>query len=343
MRLHLLLLLLVLAAGLPGRTALAQVVAPTQGGEVSAVRVTATSMELSFGDTGNGQGRVLAIAESDSGMPVPLAAVDGQFYNASSTYGQGSTLESGYIIYNGTGHSVTVTGLKPNTYYYFSNAEYNTDGSTIMYNSNGTSMSTSTRSAPLASTPAPTPLPVELIAFTGTIDALNMATLHWATASERNSTYFALERSADGTTFIEVGRVGAAATSNQTLNYQWPDPQRVLKSTYYRLRQVDNNGTVRYSSVVTLAPAAVAKLLEVYPNPSAGQDIQLLLRGYNGESLTLRIADALGRTVVTQTLAPSGAQYLTPLNLPRSLAPGTYVLTLGGSDSSVQKRITVSN
>jgi hypothetical protein len=346
MRLHLILLLLALAAGLPGRTALAQVSAPTQGGEVSAIRVTATTIEVTFGTTGNGQGRLVAIAQTNRGMPVPLSPVDGQFYNASSTYGQGSPLNSGYVVYNGTEHSIIVTGLKPSTSYYFVNAEYNTDGSTIMYNVRGSSMSTATSSAyvPEPVTSDPTPLPVELTAFTGTVDANNLATLRWTTASERKSAYFALERSPDGKAFTEIGRVVAATTSSRTLAYQCPDPQRLLRTAYYRLRQVDNDGTAHYSSVVTLAPMQpVAQLLEVYPNPSSGQAMQLLLQGYDGESLRLRIADALGHTVATQTLAPTSAQYLAPLALPQDLAAGTYVLTIAGSNSPVQKRIVVSN
>jgi hypothetical protein len=346
MRLHLLLLLLMLAAGLPGRTALSQVVAPTEGGGVSVVNVTATTIEVSFGSNGNGQGRVVAIAETSWGTPVPLTPVDGQFYNASSTYGQGSPLDSGYIIYNGTEHSITVTGLKPSTAYYFVNAEYNTDGSTIMYNAHGTSMSTATSSepAPEPVKSSPMPLPVELTAFTGTVDANNLATLRWTTASERNSAYFALERSTNGTTFIEADRVAAATTSIQTLAYQWPDPQRLLRTTYYRLRQVDNDGKVYYSRVVMLAPVqSVARILEVYPNPSSGQAMQLLLQGYDGESISLRVADALGRTVMTQNLTPAGAQYLAPLELPHTLPTGTYVLTLAGSTSPVQKRIIVNN
>jgi hypothetical protein len=343
MRLHLLLLLLALATGLPGRTALAQVVAPTQGGGVSIVRATATTMELSFGTTGNGQGRVLAVAETEGGMPVPLTIADGQFYTGNSIYGQGSKLDNGYVVYSGPEHSIIVTGLKPSTFYYFVNAEYNTDGTNIMYNGRGTSMSTATRSAP-ATSPAPTPLPVELISFTGAVDVNSIATLHWSTASERNSAYFALERSADGITFTEACRVAAATASNQTLGYRWADPQRLLAPTYYRLRQVDNDGIAHYSSVITLAPASrTARLIEVYPNPSAGQAIQLLLQGYTGESLTVRVADAVGRTVMAQTVIPNNAQYSEPLALPQGLAAGTYVLTLGGSSSLVQKRIIVSN
>ncbi len=338
MHLRLLTLLLGLAVGLPFRAVLAQATAPSQGGGVSVIRVTATTMVLSLGGSSNSNGRVVAMAASAYGMPVPLAAEDGHYYSADAVYGKGGALGRGYAVYNGSGHTVTVTGLQPNTYYYITNAEYNADGPSIAYNILGTSVSTSTQNAP------PSPLPVELTAFTGTVDALGAAVLHWATAAERSTAYFALERSADGAAFAEAGQVAAAGASTQALAYQWPDPQRLAQPTYYRLRQVDRDGVVHYSAVVTLVPPArLARRVEVYPNPSAGRAVQVLLQGYEGETLTLHLTDALGRPVLVQALAPAGAQYLEPLALPAGLAPGIYVLTLAGGGSAVQKRLVVSN
>lgn len=332
--------LVYLAVGLSFHTALAQATAPSRGGDVSVVRATATTMELSFGTSGTGQGRVVAIAASNGGMPVPLAAADGTFYPANAAYGQGAVLGAGYAVYNGTGHSATVSGLQPGTYYYITNAEYNADSSSIAYNTRGTSISTATRNA----APAPAPLPVELTTFTGTVDARGTALLHWATATERNSAYFALERSTNGTAFAEADRVAAAGSSSQSKAYQWPDPQRLTQPTYYRLRQADRDGTVHYSAVIVLAPAPrVARQLAVYPNPSAGRPVQLLLQGFDGEMLTLRITDALGRPVLAQALAPADMQYLAPLALPLGLSPGIYLLNLAGSGSPVQKRFVVSD
>jgi len=337
MNLRFLFFLLCLGAS-PFGAAWAQVAAPSQGGEVSVMRVSATTMQLQFGAFGTGQGRVVAMAATAGGMPVPLVAADNQFYTGDAAYGQGTALGTGFVVYSGTGHSVTVTGLQPNTYYYITDAEYNTDNVAIAYNTRGSSMSTATASAP------PAPLPVELTAFTGTVDARGMALLHWNTATEHNSNYFALERSSGGTTFTEAGRVPAAGNSMQPLAYRWPDPQRLTGPTYYRLRQADRDGAVQYSAVVTLTPPpSLARQFEVYPNPSAGQPVQLLLQLFDNEHLILNVADVLGRPVLVQNIAPTDAHYLAPLLLPAGLAPGTYLLTLAGSGHPMQKRIVVSN
>jgi hypothetical protein len=342
MRVHSILILVInLTIWLSGHIAVAQVTEPSKGGSVSVVRVTDTTMELKFGNDGTGQGRVLAIAATNGPSSVPLAAANNKFYIADSAYGKGSSLGKGYTVYTGSGHTTTVTGLKPNTYYYITNAEYNTDSTSIMYNTRGSSMIMSTRNTKISTT---NPLPVTLTSFAGKVDGHNLATLHWTTASEYNTAYFALERSAEGVSFTEVGRVPAAGASNQALAYQWNDLQHLTHLTYYRLRQADSDGTAVYSSVIALSPnnTLSSRLLEVYPNPSAGQNIQLLLQGYSGEPITLRLTDTLGRTVLFQSFTPADAHYLAPLSLRQALSSGTYVLTLASNGPPIQKRLTVS-
>lgn len=335
--------LLVLVGLLNNFTALAQVVAPSQGGEVGLVLVTATTMEITFGTAGNGQGRVVAIAPTIGGMPVPLAATDETFYTAAPIYGNGSPLGQGYVIYNGTGNSATVTGLKPSTYYYVTSAEYNTDGMSILYNTSGASLSVATRATSAA---VATPLPVELTSFTGSVNTRSLATLRWTTAIEQKTAYFALERSTNSTTFTELAQTAAAGNSNKSLTYEWLDKQPLKAITYYRLRQVDQDGSAHYSQVLALLPAPsadVTQSVEVYPTPSAGKAIQLLLEGYGGELVQLYFTDALGRTVMTQALTAAESHYLTPLILPQDIASGTYILTLAGNAGSIQKRVIISN
>lgn len=336
MNLRFLTLAVGLVAGLVSHQALAQVAEPIQGGEVNLVRATATTMELTFGTRGNGQGRVLAMVITNSGQPIPITIINNQAYAASTVYGQGSSLGQGFAVYNGTGHAVTVTGLQPGKFYYIADAEYNAGGSYVSYNTRGSSMSAATKAA------APTPLPVDLTSFTGSVDDRGLATLQWATVSERNTNYFAIERSTNGNLFNEASRAAAAGNSSQPLTYQWPDAKRLVQPTYYRLRQTDLDGEVHYSAVVLLVPHQ-AKRIEVYPNPSAGHPVQLLLQGFENETVALHLSDALGRPVLVQQLTPAMAYYLSSLSLPTGLAAGTYFLTLTGNGSPVQKRIIVSD
>jgi hypothetical protein len=314
----------------------AQVSAPSQGGGVNVIRATATTMELEFGINGTGQGRVVAIAATKSGMPVPLPVTDGQRYQAATTYGEGAQVGRGFVVYSGEKHSATITGLKPNTYYYIMNAEYNADSTSISYNARGTSIATATKDM--------SPLPVELTSFTGVVSTHNMAILKWTTASERNTAHFILERSVDGISFTKVGQVAATNNSTKLVYYELVDPQQLTCPIYYRLCQVDLDGAVYYSPLVTLTPTSTRiRTLSVYPNPSAGQSIQLLVQGYEGEVLKLYLTDNMGRLIANQTISPNSPQYLTPLPMPQGVSIGAYILTLYSNDHTFRQRVVVSN
>jgi hypothetical protein len=328
-----------LAGLLVVRPASAQVSAPSSGGNISIKQITATSMQLTIGLGGTGQGRVVAMAATSNGSSVRMPLDGKTFYTGSPVYGQGDKVGRGYVVYSGSDRTVTVTGLQPSTDYYFYNAEYNAADGAIAYNTTGNSLIMRTSAAA-----APTPLPVVLASFSGTVDGQALATLRWTTASEYNTDYFLLERSSDGRDFNAVGRHAAAGSSSQSVAYQFADPQPLTATTYYRLRQADRDGSEHFSSIVTLAPAkSFAREVAIYPNPATSQAFQLALQGYDGETIGLRVVDALGRPVASQTLAPTDAHYAVSLGLPATLAPGTYTLMLSSSAGLVRKQLVVMN
>ncbi|MGI9160445.1 MAG: hypothetical protein ACR2K1_11910, partial [Saprospiraceae bacterium] len=89
-------------------------------------------------------------------------------------------------------------------------------------------------------------LPVELLFFDAQADG-NAARLRWATAMERQNAYFAVERGAERLNFREIGRMAGAGYSDQMTAYTFTDLRPEPGLNYYRLRQVDFDGTETYS------------------------------------------------------------------------------------------------
>ncbi|WP_161599592.1 T9SS type A sorting domain-containing protein [Hymenobacter nivis] len=156
---------------------------------------------------------------------------------------------------------------------------------TTTYVGNAVFTYTATNDRSLVSTAAPftvpvaNPLAVELVQFDVKAQNLN-AVLTWRTAMEKNSEYFAIERSTDATRFSEVGTVrsqGAAAT------YQFVDKgvgRGFSGTAYYRLRELDSNGTSTYSPVQTVSFGASTPEIQIYPNPTVNElHVQLLSAG----------------------------------------------------------------
>jgi hypothetical protein len=174
------------------------------------------------------------------------------------------------------------------------------------------------------------PLPVKLISFAATAQE-NAVRLNWATASELHSERFDVERSADGKTFERIGTVAAQGTSTRRVDYEFLDTKALAKAAtrYYRLRQVDTDGTAEYSPVRSVQTTGITHL-ELYPNPAHRA---LSVTGA-AAGAAVEIFDALGRTILT---APANADGQARLTLPASLPSGVYIVRSG----TETRRLTV--
>ena len=187
---------------------------------------------------------------------------------------------------------------------------------------------------------AVSPLPVKLTSF-GTQNASAGALLNWATASELNSASFEVQRSLDGASFATVGSVAAAGTSATPRSYQYLDAAAPAGTSYYRLRQVDLDGTVAYSPVVVLArPAAGSAAAKPLAFPVPFTDaLSVALPGADApQAATVALLTLDGRTVYSRTLALSAAPQALD-GLP-TLAPGIYVLRTTTAAGSTTQRIS---
>ncbi len=162
-------------------------------------------------------------------------------------------------------------------------------------------------------------LPVKLIILT-VHQSNEDAILNWQTASEINSDYFEVERSTDNADWLAVGRIKAAGNSSEIKNYGYPDNisamlQQNVKSIYYRLKQVDKDGAIINSTVISLNLKTKISTITLYPLP-----INNILTAVsnNAENITeITLFDMNGKQVV------SGATG--QLNV-SALAQGIYVV-----------------
>ncbi|WP_133274385.1 beta strand repeat-containing protein [Hymenobacter radiodurans] len=179
------------------------------------------------------------------------------------------------------------------------------------------------------------PLPVELTKF-DVIAQTNNALLTWATASEKNNDHFDVERSVNGTTFERVGTVKGNGSTTTAHQYSFVDAgaSRFGQQLYYRLRQVDTDGTEAFSPVrtVTFAPQTVQVTL--YPNPATTTttlDLSTLPLG----TYSVTLIDMTGRTLITEQVAGGIRQPLMVSQLPA----GTYLVRIQGTNTNLTQRL----
>ncbi|OON70675.1 beta strand repeat-containing protein [Hymenobacter sp. CRA2] len=167
-----------------------------------------------------------------------------------------------------------------------------------------------------------TPLPVTLVQFTAEPAGPGTVRLAWATAQEQRSAYFDVERSLNGQHFVAIGRVAAAGTSTNRRTYALHDEQLPAGASlfYYRLRQVDTDGTAAYSPLKAVRVAAAG--LTLAPNPA---HCATMVRGA-APGAPVQLLDALGRPVlITHADAAGTAAWQLPAGLPG----GVYLVRSG--------------
>ena len=176
-----------------------------------------------------------------------------------------------------------------------------------------------------------TALPVELTSFTATAQQAS-ALLAWSTATEVNNFGFNIERRAIASSaWAKVGFVAGNGTSNATHNYTYADNNLSAGTYAYRIKQIDNDGTFKYSASTEVTVAGVPKELKLfgnYPNPfNPSTKVQFTVPE-NG-NVRLSVYNVLGQEVATlfNGSAVAGNLYTTNFDASR-MASGLYFSVL---------------
>jgi len=135
-------------------------------------------------------------------------------------------------------------------------------------------------------------LPVNLKGFSAQLKDKTVL-INWLTSVEFNSSHFIVERSADGKNFTAIANVQGRGSGNGIVTYQSVDSFPLPGINYYRLTQVDVDGKITLSEVVSVnLGIAATKTLRLYPNPV--------------ESILLLSFQSALSNNVAQVLAPDG-------------------------------------
>jgi hypothetical protein len=182
------------------------------------------------------------------------------------------------------------------------------------------------------------PLPVELLSF-GAVLENNKVVLSWATASEQNASHFEVQKSTDGKKFELIATVKSSNEGNRLSNYQFIDgyPSNI---NYYRLKQVDIDGSYRMSDVkvVSLNNSSIQlNNVKADPNPFTNK-ISISLD--NGSAiLSVRIYDQFGKLIET-----IDGRSLPSINIDATdLDTGIYIFSVTDTKGYVSNVKTLKN
>ncbi len=147
------------------------------------------------------------------------------------------------------------------------------------------------------------PLPLDLIYFRAMyLKNQHCIHLEWATSSEDKHDHFVLEKSSDEVLFEDLISIynDEIQTGEQTV-YNHADHSVLLPQNYYRLRQIDLDGHITFSDIISVEiPILESNRPIVYPNPI--NDHFKIISGNNREAMRLRLFDRQGQLIREKTL-----------------------------------------
>jgi hypothetical protein len=172
------------------------------------------------------------------------------------------------------------------------------------------------------------PLPIGLTSFSA--KRLNREVeLNWVTETEINNDYFIVQRTVDGENYETIAQIDAKGSLFGPTQYAIIDKNNSFETSYYRLIQIDNDGTPTYFDLISASPFESNELMQAaYPNPTSSSIVYPLISDQS-QTVTIYVVDNLGRTIET---------------VEHQLEKGTYypVLDLSNYKNGIYQLIMIS-
>jgi hypothetical protein len=157
--------------------------------------------------------------------------------------------------------------------------------------------------------------------------------ISWSTASENNNNHFEVEKSIDGVNWTMIATIISAGNTNSITNYSYTDKKIINGVAFYRIKQVDNDGRVTYTTTRTIQKPESNPATEIFQ--SGNKNITIRFSAIQS-SVSIKLWALNGQSMIQQSFR--NADYISfPINNSQS---GIYVLqVIDASQKSESKKI----
>lgn len=163
--------------------------------------------------------------------------------------------------------------------------------------------------------------------------------LFWSSLQESNSSHFEIQRSNDGLSFYNVGKVQAKSSSDTEVDYKFADIHTGAGANYYRLKLLDKDGRFQYSNIFMVNVAIMGiDVTAIYPGPFVDK-INVTISSESGILADIMLFDCTGKVLSSQqAILNKGTTELTIKNL-NKLAKGFYIIKVRAGETVITKKI----
>ena len=180
-------------------------------------------------------------------------------------------------------------------------------------------------------------LPVEFLDFRAQIVS-GQTLLSWETANEVGNELFVVERSSNGARFEAIAELAGAGDSDEVLYYETWDKQPLSGTNYYRIKQVDFDGSFDYSPIRRVEFYKEQASFLVYPNPT--YNYATIEFPADAENVQLQVIDATGRVMLDRVIGDGGSTQQLDV---QAWQPGIYHLQLQVGGQILTRKLLVTD
>jgi hypothetical protein len=185
-------------------------------------------------------------------------------------------------------------------------------------------------------------LPLHLLTFKAALQANSTALLQWEAEPDPNTSFFIVERSADGRNYTSIGKVPVASEGEKAYSFTDNRVNEITGSTiYYRLKITGQDGTVAYSNVIVVSLSSVAGDILVAPNPAVNETRLTIAARVSGTA-QWKLYDNAGRVVMQGTESLVKGTNIITISLAR-IPAGVYYLQVSGKGVEGRVKLQKSN
>ncbi len=158
--------------------------------------------------------------------------------------------------------------------------------------------------------------------------------VEWTVAGEIGIERYIVEKSTDGSRFNDAGVI-TVNDRNPTSFYAWTDPSTGAGiQNYYRIKAEELSGNTLYSVVISMSTAANKSGIAIYPNPTPGPTIHLMLNNEPQGNYTITLFNSMGQGIYRRTIAHAGGSEVQQLIIPALAVNGIYLLKVSNGKTT---------
>ncbi|MBL0357663.1 MAG: T9SS type A sorting domain-containing protein [Chitinophagaceae bacterium] len=157
--------------------------------------------------------------------------------------------------------------------------------------------------------------------------------VEWAVQNELDMAGYEVEKSLDGILFNTVNHTPA---DGGHIGYNWLDEHAVAGDNFYRIKSKDNNGRIKYSSIVKVRISGGKPAISIYPNPVTDGMVHIGFNNMPAGAYYVKLYNTIGQLVFAKQLIHAGGNTAETMRFKKNLSKGIYQMELTHTDTGAQ-------